>query len=72
MGQKEVPSTLSIAAFYLVNSLIEAIRQWRSPGRYPRSAQVRRVSPTAPDLLSTSPVDNALFRPEAAAYGCAR
>ncbi len=72
MGPKELPSTLSRGVSPLVRGQLAALGHGQSPGRYPGSAQARRVSPTAPDLLSTGPVDNLLFRGAQAAYGCAR
>jgi hypothetical protein len=72
IGPKELSSTLSREALSLVRGQLAASGHWQSPGRYPGSAQARRVSPTAHDLLSTDPVDNLLFRAPQAAYGCAR
>jgi hypothetical protein len=62
MGPKELSSTLSRAVLPLVRGQLAASGHWQSPGGYPGSAQVCRVSPTAHDLLSTDPVDNLLFR----------
>ena len=69
MVQKELPSTPPTSAFPLVILQLRIAVGCESPGRYPRSAQANRVSPTGPNLLSTGPVDNALFRPVSAAYG---
>jgi hypothetical protein len=69
IGPKELSSTLPKASFQLVRRQLVASSPAWSPGRYPGSAQANRVSPTAHNLLSTSPVDNVLFRWSFTAYG---
>jgi hypothetical protein len=69
MEPEELSSTPSKGVFNLVNTTLRDLIQCWSPGRYPGSTQVQRVSPTAHNLLSTGHVDNTLFRLRWAAYG---
>src|SRR5215211_3725400 len=72
MARKELPSTPPIEVFPLVKRQLRTTAGGGSPGRYPGSAQVHRVSPTGLNSLSTGPVDNKLFRSPPAAYGFPR